>query len=246
MLKGVIAAGGNGTRLRPLTRVTNKHLLPVYNKPMIYYPLQTLVHMGIKDILIISGKEHAGDFLNLLGSGREFGVRLQYELQDEAGGIAQVIGLGERFAENQPIAVILGDNIFEDVDTLAQAAKDFAQQKVGAKIFLKEVDNPQRFGVAEIAGDRIVDIVEKPSEPKSNWAVTGLYLYDPEVFDIIRNLKPSARGELEVTDVNNAYIRSGRMTYQKLTSEWTDAGTFASLLRATNLAARIADAEDDD
>jgi glucose-1-phosphate thymidylyltransferase len=240
MLKGVIAAGGNGTRLRPLTQVTNKHLLPVYNKPMIYYPLQTLVHMGIRDVLIVSGKEHAGDFLNLLGSGKEFGVRLHYELQDEAGGIAEVIGLAERFADSEPIGVILGDNIYADVATLVKAAKDFEQQKNGAKIFLKQVDQPQRFGVAEIADGKIVNIVEKPSEPKSNWAVTGLYLYDHTVFDIIRTLKPSSRGELEVTDVNNSYIRDGRMTYQILEGDWTDAGTFSSLLRANNMAARIA------
>ncbi len=238
MLKGLIAAGGNGTRLRPLTYVTNKHLLPVYDKPMIYYPLQTLLFAGVKDILIVSGREHAGHFLNLLGSGREFNAKISYEVQDEAGGIAQVVGLAEDFAKNSQMMVILGDNIFEDREAINKAAADFRKQDSGGKIFLKEVSDPTRFGVAEIKGERILNIVEKPKDPKSNYAVTGLYLYDHRVFDIVRNLKPSGRGELEITDVNNAYVKEGTMSYQILDGEWTDAGTFESLLKANNLAAQ--------
>ncbi len=241
-MKGIIAAGGHATRLRPVTLVTNKHLLPVYNKPMIYYPIETLVAMGIKEILIVSGRDHAGHFLNLLGSGKEFGVRFTYEIQEEAGGIAQVLALGEDFAAGSPVTLILGDNIFEDKQTVATAAKEFATQEKGARIFLKEVHDPQRFGVAEIAGDKIAGIVEKPQEPKSNLAVTGLYMYDERVFDMARNIKPSARGELEITDVNNAYVQDGSMHYQVLQGDWTDAGTFDSLLKASNLAAKIAKA----
>lgn len=239
-MKGIIAAGGHATRLRPVTLVTNKHLLPVYNKPMIYYPIETLVAMGIKDILIVSGRDHAGHFLNLLGSGKEFGARFTYEIQEEAGGIAQVLALGEDFAAGSPVTLILGDNIFEDKETVALAAKEFAAQEKGARIFLKEVHDPQRFGVAEINGDRIAGIVEKPHDPKSNLAVTGLYMYDARVFDMARNITPSARGELEITDVNNAYVQDGSMHYQVLQGEWTDAGTFDSLLKASNLAAKIA------
>ncbi|MBI2587938.1 NTP transferase domain-containing protein [Candidatus Azambacteria bacterium] len=237
-MKGVILAGGKGTRLLPITKVTNKHLLPVYNKPMIYYPLETLTFMGIRDILIVSGPEHAGHFLHLLGSGREFGVRLSYEVQEEAGGIAQALGLAEDFADNGKVMAILGDNIFEDHALIRRAAQNFLKQKHGAKIFLKRVGDAKRFGVAEISGRKIVNIEEKPKKPKTNLAVTGLYMYDRAVFRIIQDLKPSGRGELEITDVNNAYVAAGTMTYQILQGAWTDAGTFESLLRATNLVAK--------
>ncbi len=238
LMKGVILAGGLGTRLRPITNVTNKHLLPVYNKPMIYYPLQTLVDAGITEIMIVSGPEHAGHFLHLLGSGKEFGVRLAYELQDEAGGIAQALGLAEGFVDGEAVAAILGDNIYED--DLSQAIQTFAQKPEGAHVFLKQVPDPERFGVAELAGDKVVKIVEKPKTSVSNLAVTGLYLYDAHVFEIIKSLKPSARGELEITDVNNAYVVAGTLHYTKLSGEWTDAGTFDSLLKANLLAARTA------
>ncbi len=237
MTKGLIAAGGNGTRLRPLTYVTNKHLLPIYDKPMIYYPLVTLIEAGVKDILIVSGKEHAGHFLNLLGSGRAFGVNLSYEVQDEAGGIAQVVGLARQFTGANSLAVILGDNIFEKNNVIKHALTDYKKQNDGAMIFLKTVDDPERFGVAEIKGDKIIEIMEKPKKPKSNLAVTGLYFYDRHVFDIIDTLKPSGRGELEITDVNNAYIEKNAMSYQILEGEWTDAGTFDTLLKAGNLMA---------
>lgn len=234
-MKGVILAGGNGTRLLPLTKVTNKHLLPVYDRPMIYYPLQTLLGAGITDILIVSGKGHAGHFLDLLGSGREFGARFTFEIQDEAGGIAHALALAEDFSDHGPITVILGDNILED--NISAAAASFAEQGRGAKIFLKEVPDAKRFGVATIVGDRIVKIVEKPAQPESNLAVTGLYMYDGEVFTIIRTLAPSGRGELEITDVNNAYIAQGTLTYDILQGSWTDAGTFPSLYRANQLVA---------
>jgi len=237
-MKGIIIAGGNGTRLRPLTRVTNKHLLPVFNKPMVFYPLETLVAAGITEILLLSGVEHAGHFLSLLGSGKEFGVRFSYEVQEEAGGIAQALGLAEDFAAGENVVAILGDNIFEDRETLAHAVQDFSSQKSGARIFLKEVPDAKRFGVAEIEGNKIVSIEEKPQEPKSNFAVTGLYMYDNRVFDVIKNLKPSARGEMEITDVNNFYVQEGSMQYEMLNGEWTDAGTFESLLKANNLAAQ--------
>ena len=213
----------------PLTKVTNKHLLPIYNKPMIYYPLQTLINAGIKDILIISGPGHAGHFVNLLGSGKKFGIRLSYEIQDEAGGIAQALGLAEKFADDGPVCVILGDNIFEDKINI----DDF---KEGAKIFLKEVPDPNRFGVAEVNEEcKVMSIEEKPENPRSNLAVTGLYIYDNKVFDIIKTLKPSARGELEITDVNNYYILNGKIDAVKLQGYWTDAGTFESLFRANRL-----------
>lgn len=234
-MKGVILAGGLGTRLLPLTAVTNKHLLPVYNKPMVYYPLQTLVEAGVRDILIISGPEHAGHFLHLLGSGKNFGARLSYELQDEPGGIAQALGLAENFADGGGVAAILGDNIYED--NLSKSIKEFAGKPEGAHVFLKPVDDPKRFGVAEVAGDKIINIIEKPQEPVSNLAVTGCYLYDKNVFEAIKTLKPSGRGELEITDVNNYYIKQGLMKYTTLNGEWTDAGTFDSLLKANNLAA---------
>ncbi len=229
-MKGIILAGGTGSRLYPLTKVTNKHLLPVYNKPMIYCPLQTLVNAGIEDIMIISGRGHAGHFLELLGSGSELGVNLTYEIQEEAGGIAQALGLAEDFADNEPVTVILGDNIFQD-----NVRDEVWSFKSGAKIFLKEVPDSNRFGVAELKGERIISIEEKPASPKSNLAVTGLYIYDTEVFDIIHTLKPSARGELEITDVNNEFIRTGNMSYSVLSGFWSDAGTFESLFRASEL-----------
>jgi glucose-1-phosphate thymidylyltransferase len=226
-MKGVILAGGTGSRLYPLTKITNKHLLPVYDKPMIYYPLQTLIDAGLDEIMIVSGRGHAGDFLELLGSGAEFGVHLTYEIQEEAGGIAQALGLAEDFADDDDVAVILGDNIFQD--NVREAVQPFES---GAHVFLKEVPDANRFGVAEIAGDSIISIEEKPAKPKSNYAVTGLYLYDNDVFKIISTLKPSGRGELEITDVNNEYIRQGAMSYSVLEGFWSDAGTFESLLRA--------------
>lgn len=226
-MKGVILAGGTGSRLYPLTKITNKHLLPVYDKPMIYYPLQTLIDAGLDEIMIVSGKGHAGHFLELLGSGEEFGVHLTYEIQEEAGGIAQALGLAGDFADDDTVAVILGDNIFQN--NVREAVQSFES---GAHVFLKEVPDANRFGVAEIAGDHIVSIEEKPAKPKSNYAVTGLYLYDNDVFEIISTLKPSGRGELEITDVNNEYIRQGTMLYSVLEGFWSDAGTFESLLRA--------------
>lgn len=237
-MKGVILAGGLGTRLRPLTKVTNKHLLPIYDKPMIYYPLETLTGAGIKEIMIVSGPEHAGHFLSLLGAGKEFGARLSYEVQEEPGGIAQALALAEDFADSGPLAAILGDNVYED--DLSQGIHEFSQNPAGAHVFLKQVSDPERFGVAEVEGDRIVRIIEKPQSPLSRWAVTGCYLYDAHVFEIIKTLKPSARGELEITDVNNAYVASGGMRFTRLTGEWTDAGTFESLLRANLLAQRRA------
>jgi len=229
-MKGIILAGGTGSRLHPLTKVTNKHLLPVYDKPMIYYPLNTLIRAGISEIMIVSGRGHAGHFLELLGSGTDFGVRFTYEIQENAGGIAQALGLAGDWADNEDVAVILGDNIFQD-DMRAEVASF----RDGAKIFLKEVPDARRFGVAELRGKKVVSIEEKPENPKTNYAVTGLYLYDPDVFSVIRTLKPSGRGELEITDVNNDYIRKGRMEYAILKGYWSDAGTFDSLLRASVL-----------
>jgi glucose-1-phosphate thymidylyltransferase len=229
-MKGIILAGGTGSRLYPLTKVTNKHLLPVYDKPMIYYPLQTLMDAGIKDIMIVSGRGHAGHFLELLGSGADFGVHFTFEIQEKAGGIAEALGLAEDFADKEDVAVILGDNIFQD--NVYKAVESF---KSGARIFLKEVPDAKRFGVAEIKRKRIISIEEKPAVPKSNLAVTGLYIYDTNVFEIIRNLKPSGRGELEITDVNNEYIRLGKMDFSMLHGYWSDAGTFESLFRASEL-----------
>jgi len=229
-MKGIILAGGTGSRLYPLTKVTNKHLLPVYDRPMIYYPLQTLIDAGIDDILVVSGRGHAGHFLELLGSGVQFGVQLTYEIQENAGGIAEALSLTDGFADDEPVAVILGDNIFQE--NIRSAMESFNS---GARIFLKEVSDAKRFGVAEIEGDRIVSVEEKPVVPKSNLAVTGLYIYDPGVFDIINALKPSGRGELEITDVNNEYIRMGEMSYSVLEGYWSDAGTFESLFRASEL-----------
>jgi len=235
-MKGVVLAGGLGTRLYPLTKITNKHLLPIYDKPMIYYPIETLVRAGINDILIVTGGNNAGDFLRLLGNGKAFGLRhLNYTYQEGEGGIAEALGLAEYFADGEKIVVILGDNIIEkDITKYVEA---FEKQEKGAKILLKEVEDPQRFGVAEIEGDRIVRIVEKPLIPKTRLAVTGIYMYDHQVFDIIKTLKPSERGELEITDVNNTYIKMGQMTYDILEGWWTDAGTFDSLFRANKLIA---------
>lgn len=232
-IKGVILAGGTGSRLYPLTKVTNKHLLPVYNKPMIYYPLKTLADAGAKDILIVSGPGHAGHFLNLLGSGKDFNVRLKYEIQDEAGGIAHALSLAEDFIGKEKFIVILGDNIF--IDNMRKEAESFLSSNFGAKIFLKHVDDPRHLGVAEVRGNKVIGIEEKPKTPKSNFAVTGLYMYDSSVFDIIKKLKPSARGELEITDVNNAYLKKGRLTYSILKGYWGDAGTFESLFEASKM-----------
>lgn len=233
-MKGVVLAGGTGSRLFPLTKITNKHLLPIYDKPMIYFPIQTLVDAGIRDLLIVTGGRNSGDFLRLLANGKEFGLKhINYTYQEGEGGIAEALALAEHFAEGSRICVILGDNIIEG--SIAQAVREFEQQERGAKILLKEVQDAERFGVAEIQGNKIAGIEEKPEHPKSNYAVTGIYLYDETVFDKTRTLKPSARGELEITDVNNAYIREGTMTFNYLDGWWTDAGTFDSLLRAANL-----------
>ncbi|KKH16915.1 sugar phosphate nucleotidyltransferase [Methanosarcina mazei] len=226
-MKGVILAGGTGSRLYPLTKVTNKHLLPVYDKPMIYYPMETLISAGIKDIMIVSGKGHAGHFLELLGSGVDHGVHFTYEIQEKAGGIAQALSLAEDFVDGDNVTVILGDNIFQD-----NIKKDVANFNDGAKIFLKEVPDAYRFGVAELQGEKVIGIEEKPREPKTNFAVTGLYIYESNVFDAVKTLKPSGRGELEITDVNNYYIHKGIMEYGVLEGFWSDAGTFESLLRA--------------
>jgi glucose-1-phosphate thymidylyltransferase len=235
-MKGVVLAGGTGSRLNPLTRVTNKHLLPIYDKPMVYYPIQTLVNTGIHEILLVTGGERAGDFLRLLGNGRDFGLKhLNYTYQEGEGGIAEALGLAEHFAEGEPICVILGDNIIEN--NICEAVNKFKNQKDGAKILLKEVTDAQRFGVAEIRGNQVLGIEEKPKHPKSNYAVIGIYLYDQTVFEKIRRLKPSGRGELEITDVNNFYIEEQTLTYEVLDGWWTDAGTFDSLLRANTLVA---------
>ena len=235
-MKGVILAGGLGKRLEPLTRITNKHLLPVYGKPMIYYPIETLVDAGIKDILIVTGGNHAGEFLRLLGNGSEFGLKdINYTYQKGEGGIAEALDLAEHFADNDKIVVILGDNLIEK--SIKQHVSDFSKQPKGAKILLKKVDDPERFGVAEIKGKQIIKIVEKPRQPKSDYAVTGFYMYDKKVFDIIKTLKPSGRGELEITDVNNEYIKRGEMTFAVMDGWWSDCGTHEALLRANNLVA---------
>lgn len=233
-MKGIILAGGLGTRLYPLTKITNKHLLPIYEKPMIYYPIETLINAGITDIMIVTGGNHAGDFLRLLGNGKDFGLKhINYTYQEGEGGIAAALSLAEYFADGKPICVVLGDNIIEK--NIIKAVKDFEKQGRGAKIMLKEVPDPERFGVAEIVDGRLVNIVEKPKQPKSNLAVIGIYMYDERVFDIVKTLKPSDRGELEITDVNNAYVKEGTMTWEMLHGWWTDAGTFESLLRANLL-----------
>ncbi|HVS22009.1 MAG TPA: sugar phosphate nucleotidyltransferase [Pyrinomonadaceae bacterium] len=235
-MKGVVLAGGLGSRLRPLTAVTNKHLLPVYSQPMIYYPIQTLVNAGITDIMIVTGGNSAGDFLKLLGNGKAFGLKhLNYTYQEGEGGIAAALALVEHFAGDDPICVVLGDNIIQG--NIRAAADAYREQGRGAKILLKKVPDPQRFGVPELDGQSVLRIDEKPSQPKSEYAVIGIYMYDARVFEIIRTLRPSGRGELEITDVNNAYIERGEMTWNELEGWWSDAGTFESLLHASNLVA---------
>jgi glucose-1-phosphate thymidylyltransferase len=236
-MKGVILAGGIGSRLYPLTRVTNKHLLPVYNRPMIFYPIQALVNADIRDILLVTGGQDAGDFLRLLGNGKDFGLKhISYTYQEGEGGITDALRLAEHFADGQPITVMLGDNIIET--NFLSASEKFRKQPRGAHVILKQVPDPQRFGVPVFDGDRIIRIEEKPTEPKSPYAVTGIYMFDATVFDRIRTLKPSARNELEISDLNNLYIQDGALTFSVLEGWWTDAGTFESLRRATNLVAK--------
>ena len=230
-IKGVILAGGTGSRLYPLTKVTNKHLLPVGRKPMIYHPIGKLTEAGISEILIVTGIEHMGDIVNLLGSGQDFGCRFTYKVQDQAGGIAEALGLAENFTGSDRLVVILGDNIFED--NLRPFIENYRRQPRGAKILVKEVSDPHRFGVVEMKDGKVISIVEKPKKPKSNFAVTGIYFYDNEIFKIIKKLKPSGRGELEITDVNSAYLRSSELTYEILSGWWSDAGTFESIERAS-------------
>jgi glucose-1-phosphate thymidylyltransferase len=236
-MKGIILAGGTGSRLYPLTKVTNKHLLPVGKYPMIFHSILKLKQAGIDNILIVTGKEHMGDVVNLLGSGREMGVTFTYKVQDEAGGIAQALDLAEHFVGNDQMVVILGDNVFED--NISQYVKNFIDQKDGAKILIQEVSDPTRFGVPELQDGRIISIEEKPTVPKSNYAVTGIYMFDSNVFNIVKTLKPSARGELEITDVNNAYIIREELSYDVLQGWWTDAGTHSSLAKANELAQSI-------
>jgi glucose-1-phosphate thymidylyltransferase len=236
-MKGVVLAGGLGSRLLPLTKVTNKHLLPVYNKPMIYYPIQSLVNAGILEVMIVTGGNSAGDFLKLLGNGKDFGLKhLSYTYQQGEGGIADALRLAEHFADQGAVCVVLGDNVIQG--NIAKAADAFRAQRTGAKILLKEVKDPQRFGVPVLEGERVVRIEEKPANPKSSYAVTGIYFYDAQVFDIVKTLKPSGRGELEITDVNNAYIAKGQLTWSELDGWWTDAGTIESLLHANQLVAQ--------
>jgi glucose-1-phosphate thymidylyltransferase len=238
-MKGVILAGGTGSRLYPLTKVTNKHLLPVWDQPMIYYPIRKLIEAGITEILIVTGVEHMGDIVNLLGSGREFKCKFTYKVQDEAGGIAQALGLAEHFAGGDKVVVILGDNIFED--SIKTAVQAFTKHtSAAAQIFLKKVSDPHRFGVVEFRDGQIVGIEEKPKKPKSDFAVTGIYMYAASVFGLIKKLKPSRRGELEISDVNQAYIKQGKMSWSVLKGWWTDAGTFTSLERAHLLARKSA------
>lgn len=232
-LKGVILAGGLGSRLMPLTKVTNKHLLPIYDRPMIHYPIECLVKAGVKDILIVTGGDSAGHFLKLLGDGHEFGARIYYAYQQGEGGIADALKLAEAFIAGSRFCVVLGDNLLQK--TIKSSVDRFLAQKSGARILLKEVHDPERFGVAEVKGDAVVSIVEKPKQPKSNLAVTGIYFYDAQVFDIIRTLKPSGRGELEITDVNNAYLARGELRWDKADGWWSDAGTFESLFKAATL-----------
>lgn len=233
-MKAIILAGGTGSRLHPLTKVTNKHLLPVGRYPMIFHPIQKLRQAGLTDLLVVTGKEHMGDVVNLLGSGREMGISFTYKVQDEAGGIAQALALAEQFVGEDQMVVILGDNVFED--DITPYVDNFKNQKMGAKILIQQVDDPSRFGVPELHGNQIISIEEKPEYPKSDYAVTGIYMFDHTVFDIIKNLRPSNRGELEITDVNNAYIERGELTFDVLQGWWTDAGTHPSLARANELA----------
>ena len=238
-MKGVVLCGGLGTRLSPITKITNKHLLPVYDKPMVFYPIAKRVDMGIDDILIVTGGTFAGDFLRLLGNGKEFGLHhVNYAYQEGEGGIADALRLARHWADEAPVCVILGDNIF--ADSLSKARAAFEKQGAGAKIFLKKVPDPERFGVPTLDGRTVVKITEKPKKPASSYAVIGAYMYDEQVWKIIETLKPSGRGELEITDVNNAYIKRGQMTYEILRGYWTDAGTFPSLLKASNLVAKHA------
>jgi glucose-1-phosphate thymidylyltransferase len=235
-MKGVILAGGLGSRLYPLTKVTNKHLLPVYDKPMVFYPIRTLINAGIRDILIVTGGNYAGDFLKLIGNGKDFGLEhINYTYQEGEGGIAEALRLAKYWAASERICVVLGDNIIEK--NIVRAVAAYAKQERGAKVLLKEVPDPERFGVPILRGDKVVRIEEKPKKPASPYAVVGIYLYDPRVFEIIETLRPSGRGELEITDVNNAYIEAGELTWDVLDGWWTDAGTFESLRRATNLVA---------
>lgn len=236
-MKGVVLAGGTGSRLFPLTKITNKHLLPIFDRPMIYFPIQTLVDAGIREILIVTGGRNSGDFLRLLANGKQFGLKhINYTYQEGEGGIADALALAEHFADGQKICVVLGDNIIEG--NIREAADLFRSESRGAHILLKEVTDAERFGVAEVVDGRVTGIEEKPHQPKSNYAVTGIYMYDATVFDKIKTLVPSRRGELEITDVNNAYIREGTMGFSFLDGWWTDAGTFDSLLRAANLVAQ--------
>jgi glucose-1-phosphate thymidylyltransferase len=232
-MKGIILAGGTGSRLFPLTKVTNKHLLPVARKPMIYHPIEKLLEAGVQDILIVTGVEHMGDVVSLLGSGKDFNCKFTYKVQDEAGGIAQALSLAEDFTGKDRVVVILGDNVFED--SLSSFAETFQKQKGGARVLIKEVSDPERFGVVEIDKGKVVSIEEKPKKPKSNYVITGIYFYDHYVFEVIRGLKPSARGEYEISDVNRAYMKKGKLTYDILSGWWTDAGTFESLERAALL-----------
>ncbi|MFD1956284.1 sugar phosphate nucleotidyltransferase [Paenibacillus thailandensis] len=236
-MKGIILAGGTGSRLYPLTKVTNKHLLPVGKYPMIFHSIAKLKEAGIRDILIVTGKEHMGDVVNLLGSGSEFELSFTYKVQDEAGGIAQALGMAEQFVNEDRMVVILGDNVF--ADSITDYVGNFKRQERGAKILLQKVEDPQRYGVPELHEGKIISIEEKPKLPKSSYAVTGIYMYDSRVFDIIKTLKPSARGELEITDVNNAYIASNELTYDILQDWWTDAGTHSSYSKANELSQTI-------
>ncbi|ANE47055.1 spore coat protein [Paenibacillus swuensis] len=241
-MKGVILAGGTGSRLYPLTKVTNKHLLPVGKYPMIFHSISKLKEAGIIDILVVTGKDHMGDVVNLLGSGASMGTNFTYKVQDEAGGIAQALSLAEQFVCGDQMVVILGDNVFSE--SITSFVNNFAEQEVGAKILIQEVHDPGRYGVTELQGDKIISIEEKPQKPKSNFAVTGIYMYDSRVFEIIKTLKPSGRGELEITDVNNAYISDNQLTYDILTGWWTDAGTHASLSKANELAYELSFGEE--
>jgi len=235
-IKGVVLAGGTGSRLDPLTKVTNKHLLPVGRKPMIYYPIEKLISAGVKEILVVTGVEHMGDVVNLLGSGKSFGCRFTYKVQDEAGGIAEALGLAEDFSSGERVAVILGDNVFQA--GLRVYIDRFETQKEGAMVLLKQVPDPHRFGVAEIQNDRVIRVEEKPKKPKTDYVVTGIYFYDNSVFEIIRALKPSGRGELEISDVNNTYISKGQLAFDILEGWWSDAGTFESLNKVNELVAK--------
>lgn len=237
-MKGVVLAGGLGTRLSPLTRITNKHLLPIYKKPMIYYPIEMLVEAGISDIMLVTGGNNAGDFLRLIGNGRNFGLsHIHYTYQEGEGGIAEALGLAEDFVEDDKVVVVLGDNILEK--GIKRGVEAFVQQQKGARVFLTEVENPSEYGIAQLNGDKIAGIIEKPQDPLTNLAVVGVYMYPPDVFEIIKTLKPSGRGELEITDVNNAYIQRGELEYELIDGFWIDAGeSHEALLKANVTMAR--------